>query len=58
MLSLLNRIECPEICLRNTEMLIYEISDKLNFPEPTAFNRYFKKHTGETPASYRKAGLS
>lgn len=45
-----------KVLLRNTEMLIYEISDKLNIPEPTAFNRYLKKHTGETPASYRKAG--
>lgn len=56
----INRTTVTEakVLLRNTEMLIYEISDKLNFPEPTAFNRYFKKHTGETPASYRKAGLS
>ena len=29
--------------------MIYEIGELLDFPEPTAFNRYFKKQVGMTP---------
>ena len=43
-----------KVLLKNSDMKIYEIAERLNFPEPTAFNRYFKKQTGLTPAAYRK----
>jgi len=43
-----------KVLLKNSDMKIYEIAESLNFPEPTAFNRYFKKQTGLTPAAYRK----
>lgn len=53
----LNRTTITEakILLKHTNMMIYEISDRLNFPEPTAFNRYFKKHVGMPPMVYRKS---
>lgn len=43
-----------KVLLKNSDMKIYEIAESLNFSEPTAFNRYFKKQTGLTPAAYRK----
>ncbi len=52
----INRTTITEakVLLKNSDMKIYEIAESLNFPEPTAFNRYFKKQTGLTPAAYRK----
>jgi AraC-like DNA-binding protein len=43
-----------KILLKHSTLMMYEISDRLCFPEPTAFNRYFKKHTGMTPLEYRE----
>lgn len=40
--------------LKYSTLMIYEIADRLHFPEPTAFNRYFKKQTGMTPLEYRE----
>lgn len=42
------------ILLRHSDLMMYEIADRLCFPEATAFGRYFKKHTGMTPLEYRK----
>lgn len=39
--------------LTNTEMTIQQISDEMNFPNPSFFTRYFKRMTGETPKAYR-----
>ncbi len=39
--------------LENSEMSIQEISHELNFPNPSFFSRYFKKHTGLTPKAFR-----
>lgn len=41
------------ILLRHSSMMMYEIAERLNFPEATVFGRYFKKHTGTTPLAYR-----
>ena len=41
--------------LRNSQMTAKEIGYRLGFSEPTHFNSYFKKHTGQTPGAYRKA---
>ena len=51
----LNRITVMEakILLKHTSLLMYEIAERLHFPEATAFNRYFKKQTGITPLEYR-----
>lgn len=43
--------------LKYTEATISEIAYQLNFSEPAAFNRFFKKMTGDTPMAYRKNAL-
>jgi len=40
--------------LKYTTATISEIAYQLNFSEPAAFNRFFKKMTGNTPMGYRK----
>lgn len=40
--------------LHDRNLTIAEISDEMNFPNPSFFSQYFKKHTGETPKEYRK----
>jgi|HubBroStandDraft_1064217.scaffolds.fasta_scaffold491290_1 AraC family transcriptional regulator, regulatory protein of adaptative response / methylphosphotriester-DNA alkyltransferase methyltransferase len=42
--------------LLHTDMPVKEISDKLTFRTPSNFTKYFKKHMGLTPKSFRKAG--
>jgi len=39
--------------LRFTDMTIQEISNDLNFPNPSFFGKYFKEHAGMTPMEYR-----
>ena len=41
--------------LKTTRMTVQEISDYLNFPNPSFFGRFFKKHTGQTPKAFREA---
>ena len=41
--------------LKNSDRCIKEISDDLNFPNPSFFFKYFKKHTGMTPNQYRNS---
>ncbi len=41
--------------LKNSDLCIKEISDDLNFPNPSFFFKYFKKHTGMTPNQYRNS---
>ena len=40
--------------LKYTDKPIKEIVWQLNFPTPSVFNKFFKKHTGLTPSEYRK----
>lgn len=40
--------------LSQTELTIKDISARLGFTDSPHFNNFFKKHTGETPAGYRK----
>ncbi len=40
--------------LKTSTLSISQISDELNFPNPSFFCRYFKKHTGVTPLQYRE----
>lgn len=35
--------------MNNTDKSIKEISDSLNFPNPSAFGTFFKKHTAASP---------
>lgn len=39
--------------LKHTDWNVAEISSSLGFEEPSHFNNFFKKHTGETPRSFR-----
>lgn len=41
--------------LKNTCLQISEISEMANFSDPSAFTRFFKKHTGTTPFEFRKS---
>lgn len=41
------------ILLTTTDMTILQISDELNFANPSFFAQYFKKRTGVTPKGYR-----
>lgn len=47
-------IQQAKILLRHTDLMIYEVAYRLNFSEPTAFNRWFKQQLGLTPMQYRK----
>ena len=40
--------------LKEGNLLVYEIADELNFPNPSFFSRFFKKQTGITPFQYQK----
>ena len=46
-------IQEAKVLLRHTDLMIYEIAERMNFSDVTAFNRYFKKQTGITPGAYR-----
>lgn len=39
--------------LRHTEKTIAQISDELNFPNPSFFNKYFKRLAGMSPTEFR-----
>lgn len=42
-----------KLLLTTTSMTIQQISDKLNFPNPSFFTQYFKRATGKTPKQFR-----
>lgn len=44
-----------KVRLKTTEKTILEISEDLNFPNPSAFVQFFKLHTGTTPLKFRKS---
>lgn len=44
-----------KILLKTKEQSISQIAEELNFPNPSFFCRFFKKHTGMTPNEYRKS---
>jgi len=41
--------------LKSSDLTVSQISESLNFPDASLFGKYFKKHTGMTPAEYRKS---
>ncbi len=41
--------------LKVTELTALQISEELNFPNPSFFGRFFKQHTGMTPLQFRKS---
>jgi AraC-like DNA-binding protein len=48
-------ISSTKYMLKTTDMTILQISEELNFPNPSFFGRFFKKHTGMTPVQYRES---
>lgn len=42
-----------KVLLKSSDLTVLQISDELNFPNPSYFGRFFKKHTGMTPKEYR-----
>ncbi len=41
--------------LKSSNMTIQEIAYSLNFPSPSFFGKYFKRHMGMSPLEYRKS---
>lgn len=48
-------ISSIKLMLKTTDRTIIQISDELNFPNPSFMGRYFKKRTGMTPLQYRNS---
>lgn len=44
-----------KILLRQSDLTIAQIADKLDFPSSSFLCKYFKAHTGETPLNFKKA---
>jgi AraC-like DNA-binding protein len=42
-----------KILLTTTTLTIQQISEQLNFPNPSFFTKYFRRSTGKTPKSFR-----
>jgi len=42
------------ILLKSSNMTVLQISEELNFPNPSFFVRYFKQYSGMTPSKYRE----
>jgi len=40
--------------LTSTQMTVQQISNKLNFPNPSFFGQYFLRHVGKTPKEFRR----
>ncbi len=43
--------------LATSQPTIQQVSEKLNFPNPSFFGQYFLRHTGMTPKEYRRSKL-
>lgn len=43
-----------KVMLKHSDLLVYQISDNLNFPNPSFFCKFFKRTTGITPQEYKK----
>ncbi|MFR7879724.1 MAG: helix-turn-helix domain-containing protein [Butyricimonas paravirosa] len=41
------------LLLRNPDYTLQQIADRLHFCDQSSFGKFFKKHTGKTPATYR-----
>ena len=46
------------VLLKTSDLMTYEIAERLNFPNPPAFTSFFKRETGMTPKKYRETSLS
>lgn len=48
------RTEIAARLLRNPELTIQQIAEKLSFSDQSSFGKFFKKHTGVSPLKYRQ----
>lgn len=48
------KLETAQDLLKNTDMKIYEIADRLGFENITYFSHFFKKHMNISPVEYKK----
>jgi len=44
-----------KVLLHTSNLLTYEIAERLHFANPPAFNNFFKRETGLTPMEYRES---
>lgn len=47
-------IQEAKVLLKTNNAMGYEIADRLNFPNASAFSKYFKRETGMTPREYQE----
>ena len=43
-----------KVLLKHSNLMIYQIADELNYPNPSFFCKFFKRMTGITPQEYQK----
>lgn len=57
MMKWINRsvLQQAKIELKHTTLPIYSIAEKLSFPNPSFFNKFFRRETGMTPKQYRES---
>lgn len=48
-------ISKAEFMMRQKDLSIKEISDRLHFPDQSSFGRFFKSNTGQSPKEYRNS---
>ena len=51
-------IASAKVLLKSSNKTILQISEDLNFSDPSLFCRFFKKYTGMTPLQYRESGVN
>lgn len=44
-----------KVLLKNRDLLVYEVAERLNFPSQSAFGLFFKRETGISPSAYQRA---
>ena len=49
------RVETAARLLRDPEMTIMQIAEKMSFSDQSSFGKFFKKHTGVSPLKYRQS---
>lgn len=47
-------INNAEVLMKQPELSLKEISERLNFPDQSSFGRFFKTNTGKSPKEFRK----
>jgi AraC-like DNA-binding protein len=48
------RISEAKVLLRKPNSSVYQVAEELCFSDQSAFGKFFKKHTGKSPAEYQK----